>query len=157
MVFIYIAMGLLAVMVLHTGLLWYAKASPRIIRHALIGIALGLFILLLVMLIRFGLAHLAAILSTFALLAPLAQRVLLAWRRHKAGGRRHAPPATRMSVAEARDILDVDITATAADIRAAHKRLIHKNHPDAGGTEYLASKINEARDVLLAHLKDNPS
>ncbi|HHN66690.1 MAG TPA: molecular chaperone DnaJ [Thermopetrobacter sp.] len=57
-----------------------------------------------------------------------------------------------MTVARAREILGVDETATAADIRAAHRRLMKTAHPDHGGSDWLARQINEARDVLLAAL-----
>ncbi len=59
------------------------------------------------------------------------------------------PRSSNMSRAEALDILGLQETATKAEIRAAHHRLIQQNHPDLGGTNYLAAKINEAKDVLL--------
>jgi curved DNA-binding protein CbpA len=34
-------------------------------------------------------------------------------------------------------------------IKAAHHRLMTQVHPDHGGSNYLATKINRARDVLL--------
>ena len=55
----------------------------------------------------------------------------------------------RMSMEEALDILGLDPTATAEEIRQAHHRLEHKLDPERGGTHYLVTKINEARDVLL--------
>ncbi len=55
-----------------------------------------------------------------------------------------------MSNAEALAILGLAEPVTADDISLAHRRLIQKLHPDRGGNDYLASKINEARDLLLA-------
>ncbi len=50
---------------------------------------------------------------------------------------------------EAYAILGLAPGADAEAIKAAHHRLMKQLHPDHGGTDYLASKINRARDVLL--------
>lgn len=55
-----------------------------------------------------------------------------------------------MSVDEAYNVLGLEHGASAAQINKAHHQMMKKFHPDHGGSEYLASKINQARDVLLA-------
>jgi DnaJ family protein C protein 19 len=60
-----------------------------------------------------------------------------------------APATSVMDKPHARQILEVDDNASHEEIIAAHKRLIAKNHPDKGGSTYLASQINQAKDVLL--------
>ena len=54
-----------------------------------------------------------------------------------------------MSVGEALQVLGLKQGASEADIRTAHKKLLKDFHPDAGGTDYLAAKINTAKDILL--------
>jgi hypothetical protein len=58
-------------------------------------------------------------------------------------------PKVAMQPAEAASVLGVAIDAKPDEIRAAHKKLIAQLHPDKGGTDYLAAKINDARDILL--------
>lgn len=59
-------------------------------------------------------------------------------------------PKTGMSRSEAFKVLGLQEGASDDDIRAAHRRLMLQNHPDKGGSDYIAAKINEAKDVLLA-------
>ncbi|HTP75659.1 MAG TPA: DnaJ domain-containing protein [Rhizomicrobium sp.] len=71
-------------------------------------------------------------------------------------GRNHAEDTkperatTGMSRAEALKVLGLEEGASDDEIRAAHRRLMLQNHPDKGGTDYIAAKINEAKDVLLS-------
>jgi curved DNA-binding protein CbpA len=54
-----------------------------------------------------------------------------------------------MSRNEALAVLGLADGATADEIRAAHRRLIQRMHPDVGGSADLAARINRAKDVLL--------
>eukprot|EP01126_Amoeba_proteus_P058780 TRINITY_DN762_c0_g1_i7.p1 TRINITY_DN762_c0_g1~~TRINITY_DN762_c0_g1_i7.p1 ORF type:complete len:464 (-),score=168.52 TRINITY_DN762_c0_g1_i7:102-1493(-) len=62
----------------------------------------------------------------------------------------------KMSVDEALNILGLD-QSDAQDpkkLQAAHRRVILRNHPDRGGSQYFAIKINEAKELLSAQKMD---
>ena len=42
-----------------------------------------------------------------------------------------------------------DENATKEDIIKSHQKLIKKNHPDIGGSDWVTKKLNKARDILL--------
>jgi DnaJ domain len=73
------------------------------------------------------------------------------WRTH--GQREDAGPAhgdSRMDERTALEILGLERGATGEEIKAAHRKLMGKLHPDRGGSTYLASQINRAKEYLLA-------
>jgi len=71
-------------------------------------------------------------------------------RAGSSGGRARSTSGD-MTIDEAYAILGLAPGADAEAIKEAHRRLMVKLHPDHGGSDYLATKINRARDILLHH------
>jgi len=85
--------------------------------------------------------------------APLLEAYLDAHAPDWRGGADTAPPpasgAGAMGRAEAARLLGVAEDADEATVKAAHRRLMLKVHPDHGGTAELAARLNDAKKTLL--------
>lgn len=87
-----------------------------------------------------------------ALLEAWIQRSHPEWRAQwseTAGGGSSVASTQKMTRPEALAILGLREGAGEDEIRAAHRRLMKTVHPDLGGSDYLAAKINEAKSFLL--------
>ena len=145
------------VILVFVALNYFKQADPKKLANLsryLVGAALaglGLFVLLR------GNVYIALVLATGAVLAW--QGTLwryLAGRAEKVGKQREGKSGSRrpagkpsMDRQEALEVLGLKGNPTVTEIKEAHHKLIRKIHPDQGGSDYLAMKINDARDVLL--------
>jgi len=91
-----------------------------------------------------------------------AAALLEAYLKHAtpvASAQRHIPFATNaevedgMTPREALEVLGLSEGADLASVHTAHRRLMRGADPDAGGSPYLAARIDEARDVLVGVLR----
>lgn len=73
---------------------------------------------------------------------------------HKEDSGDKQPPqkaAGEMSISEALEVLNLSPNPGKAEIIQAHRRMIQQFHPDRGGNDYFASKLNLAKSILLKH------
>lgn len=138
------------------GIMAHLKRLPAAERRRLLwklglwGAGLGL-----ILLVATGRAH--WLFAVFGALLPLAKTALalgmqvfpfLKGKRQAA----QSPPRAAMDVREAMDTLGLkgeEQQLTREDIISAHRKLMQKLHPDRGGNDYLAARVNEAKERLL--------
>ena len=150
---LWLVLGGLTLFLFIGGLRAFERASVTTIKSlfawvgALAGISLAL---LLILSGRGGIA-----LGALTLFGPL---IWQRWRAVNSAAsartqRQPPPPPPRrqgnMTQEEAYEVLGLRPGASEVEIRAAHHRLMRTAHPDSGGSDWLATRVNLARDVLL--------
>lgn len=152
---LWLAFGALTLFLFLAGLRAFEQASVTTIKSLVAWIAAlgGLTMALLLVLTGRG----GLVLGAAVMFGPLL------WKRWRAahspglgaGGQRTAgggsprPRNAAMTRQEAYEVLGLRPGASEADIRAAYHRVMRTAHPDAGGSDWLAARVNMARDILL--------
>jgi hypothetical protein len=123
-------------------------------------IALIIFgLLVAILLLRFGMPYIVALLggviaivTTFSRLIQILSTVDSLkglFKKPQSDTTQASAKTAKMTRTQAFKILAISENASKEEIEEAYKRLMKKNHPDVGGTEYFASQLNEAKDLLL--------
>lgn len=105
--------------------------------------ALAVCVALLIMAVT---GRLAAALGIFVVLLPFAAPYL---KKFKQEPQNTCASMSLMTRTEALEVLGIEASASEEEIQAAYKKLIMKVHPDAEGSDWMAAKLNQARDILL--------
>ena len=89
-----------------------------------------------------------------AILAGIIVYSVFSGRGNGSGGDRAAKPSRSMPVDEAYLILGLTPGVARDEVISAYRHLMKRLHPDQGGAAYLATQVNEAKNILLRYLKD---
>jgi choline-glycine betaine transporter len=157
-------LGIILTIVLFVGLSKWNQLDPPARKAATWKVVLGVGVAVLLLLVLTGRVHVltAAVAGLIPLLRKLPMLLkLLPWVKKVAGQQQNSGGSERqrhqekntnngeMTVAEACQVLGVDRQCSREEVVTAHRRLIQKLHPDRGGNDYLAARVNEAKAVLL--------
>ena len=142
-------------LLLIVGLLIGAYALYRFFMNADVQQIKALFLLAIVVVLcaaLFTLAVTGRLPAAIALLSAVIPLGLGLWRAQKQEESETLEPGLHEEIQtrdEALEVLGLEDGASEADVKAAYKKLMQKVHPDHEGSEWMAAKLNQARDILL--------
>jgi len=146
----YLFIGILLAVGLFVLLNWWSKAEVRSAKNAIFWAIIAVCAVLgLILYSRAGFVG-ALLPGAFALWRMVGFVRSAASIAGKMGGSGNSTRKSgQMTQDEALEVLGLEVSATEADINSAYKRLMSQCHPDKGGSDWMASQLNEAKRVLL--------
>ncbi len=151
----YLIIGLLLAVLLLFLLSSWANATVATAKRSLMWAIIGVCLLLALLLLATGKALLAAVPAGYAMLrmfGPMAASRLLKnfkMRKPGFGGSGSSAGQSSMSRTEALEVLGLEEGAGETEVNEAYRRLMAQVHPDKGGSDWMAAKLNDARKTLL--------
>jgi len=143
----FILTGLAVLAVLLIAMRWFVSAPPEAAFRVAVFVAGFVFLGLAIFLAATG--KLAAALPSI-IAAGVAywksKQLKLAGANPQAG---QSQSEGQMGRDEAYEVLGLKPGASRDEVQISYKKLMQKLHPDAEGNDYLAQKLNQARDTLL--------
>ncbi len=143
----WLIIGCFLAILIYGAMMWYANTDVVSVKKGLISLAfIGLLLaagLLIINVARGNVGFLPLLIILFPIVKKLrAQNKSQSFHQRSSTG-------SSMTRAEAFDILGLKEGASDQEIKAAYRKLIASAHPDTGGTDWMAAKLNEAKRLLL--------
>ncbi len=152
----YLLLGFLLAGLLLVLLNWWAAADVKSAKRSLTWAIVAVSLVLGLILLATGKAVLAVVPAGFALFRmvgpTLAKLAIGHWIQGRFGKASSRPPqqtTEQMSRAEALEVLGLREGASQQEIKDAYRRLMSQMHPDKGGSDWMAAKLNSAKRILL--------
>lgn len=150
----WLLLGLVLAGLLLLLLNWWANAEVKSAKTTLMWAIVALCAIFALMLLAAGRNIMALMPAGYAAWRMLGAARMLSGLAGKAKSFKNAQQARQqytgsMTRGEALEVLGLDNGASKEDINSAYRKLMAQCHPDKGGSDWMASKLTEARRVLL--------
>lgn len=149
---VWLILGLILAGSLLLLLNWWAKSEVESAKRTLMWGIVALCAVMAILLLAAGRSLMAALPAGYAAWRMFGVARTLSGLAGKAKSfRSHQSPRSsgNMSREEALEVMGLEETATQEEINAAYRKLMAQCHPDKGGSDWMASKLSDARKVLL--------
>lgn len=150
----FLIIGTILAVLLLVMMNWWANAKVASAKRGLMWGIAGICVLLAMVFLATGKALLAVVPVGYAglrMFGPMiASKLFKDYKLGQSGSNASSGPGqSTMTRTEALEILGLEDGANEQQVNEAFRRLMAQLHPDKGGSDWMAAKLNEARKTLL--------